>query len=86
MKTKSRRRNNKMTKKRSMNQKGGILTTSAGINGNPFYQKTSGTQAYDPDLKRMRNQHCYNILGFIKFCRFDPDDTDEPQQSSKSWF
>ena len=76
----------RMTKKRTINQKGGILTTSAGVNGNSFFSKTSGTKLYDPALGRMRNQYCYNILGFIKFCRFDPDDTDEPQQSSKSWW
>lgn len=93
MKTKSRRNKlktkvmtQKMTKKRSINQKGGTLNTSAGVNGNSLFSKTSGTKLYDPALGRMRNQYCYNILGFIKFCRFDPDDTDEPEQSSKSWF
>ena len=79
----------RMTKKRSINQKGGILTTSAGVN-NSFFSKTSGTKRYDPDLGRMRNQLCYDILGF-KFCRFDPDDINQPQQQqgqqpSKSWW
>ena len=63
-------------------------------NNNSFFSKTSGTKKYDPDLRRMRNQLCYDIFG-LKFCRFDPDDINQPQQQqgqqgqqqqSKSWF
>jgi len=94
--------NNKMTKRRGIKQKGGLLFTKGiGFNGNgngndngnnnSLFSKTSGTKKYDPDLGRMRNQLCYDIFG-LKFCRFDPDDINQPQQQQgqqqqgKSWF
>jgi hypothetical protein len=94
MKTKSTRRNklktkgmniNKMTKRRLINQKGGLLTTSFGWKGINIFGSTYGKKYYDTSQTppRWRNQTCRKIFGF-EYCTLDKDPQEEEQ--SKSWF
>ena len=94
MRTKSRRHNKsktkgmnnkKMTKRRTINQKGGLLTTSFGWKGINIFGSTYGKEYYDTSQTppRWRNQTCRKIFGF-EYCTLDKDPQEEEQ--SKSWF
>ena len=80
----NKKNNNKMTKRRTINQKGGLLTTSFGWKGINIFGSTYGKKYYDTrqDPPRWRNQTCRKIFGF-EYCTLDKD----PEEGeSKSWF
>ena len=66
--------NKKMTKKRKINQKGGLLTTSFGWKGMNIFGSTYGKKYYDTSQNppRWRNQTCRKIFGF-EYCTLDKD-------------
>lgn len=76
---------NKITKRRSNNQKGGLFTTSVGIKGANLFSTTYGKKYYDTSQTppRWRNQTCKKIFGF-EYCTLDKDPQEGEQ--SKSWF
>jgi hypothetical protein len=83
MRTKSRRHNKsnikgmnnkKMTKRRTINQKGGLLTTSFGWKDMNIFSSTYGKEYYDTSQTppRWRKQICRKIFGF-EYCTLDKD-------------
>lgn len=73
-KTRRMRMSKRMTKRRSINQKGGLFNMSLGLNGMNLFGKTYGKKYYDNGV--WKNQTCNKVLG-IEYCTLDKE-TEQP--------